>query len=597
MYFSEKFDLPNDLPVNNHKLAEAMGTFWNMVFEDKLMFDGYIRGNSEEILQNYYEFDRAINTYSKDTVQSTRLLKWFPLLLSKSKLNEEEFLFEKDGAVFGVQPEDDTVYAGQEFVFGGTKQPVSGVYTYENEYSFDNIPILASKVYFADVILTQGIDFIIDDNLFIFNSNLFERDGLTKYPVYDEGGNLVDEQIMLWCYNGEQTVTDVYDHHGYIFSVPDLGQSSYRDIIQNLYNLFTEGGKVKFIKAILSLSLGVDVIKEVQEVLEEIRVTEQETVIITDKNVYRIPTTFTVVDLKVGDNLNSGTLLIKEVAYYDNVQQSKWWRKDFTQHTIGALCLGPSFFSVTLSSPLYFRNSDFELFTVKNGNVNFPVEGNATDVSRFNSFLTENLAANMSGLLENQQEFINPLDYMLENFLQHNSAAITLTLDSSNIDSAYSILPIVRNILPAHTVGLIFINLSINSDTYDNLNSDEGYSADYAGFDDSILKAADESNFKDVYTYGFGIDITTPITTETIPCNATYTAVTIGVRDAAPTGRVFDPDLDSLATPTSKNVDHIKLGYYCGEPVFDENNEIVRDELTGEIIYDTGSVFCQYLIT
>ena len=103
-------------------LYRSLGSFWTQIFQDKNALKGYTTGMAEELIQAYYNLIEAIQQLSVKEIPLLHKEKWQPLTIKKSEFNKTPFVFEKNGAVFGYQPDDSALYANQMFRFGFPKQ-------------------------------------------------------------------------------------------------------------------------------------------------------------------------------------------------------------------------------------------------------------------------------------------------------------------------------------------------------------------------------------------------------------------------------------------------------------------------------------------
>jgi len=516
------YTYPTNSVTDKNFMMSSLGSFWNQIFREKSTVQGYSQGVSEETIQSYYNLLQALDVYS---VQSTPVLhteKYYPLVIKQSEFNQERFVFESNGAVFGQQPESDQIYRGVTFQFGEPKIPSRQVWLYQFSDTLKTCSLFANRVIDPSRVLTNGVDFKFDGNILLFNTNLFEDDLFPKVEVRDELGNVTDQQIILWGYMAGVDEHLLHDYHGYIFDLNLNSSEDFKNLLVGYYRAYTNGPTVANIQSLLSMGLGVIPIIEAQETIEAISEDAYHKLVITDKNVYRIDKSFTLANLTVGQALYAGDILITNIQYFDNVCLQGWWRT-LSNYGIQNLALNKYMFLGNYQSQLVFKN-DFEIiYRDSDGFVNFPVTGSPEDVSLFEQTINDNNINQYLNLGLGETQIINPVDFLFTNLLKENTAAFIFDVNSKNSELFFRVLPDIAKLVPRHVYMIAFINFEMEGEGYDKLNSSWVYNnVDDTNADYSIggtLIADIEADYKDIDTYGFTISLTPDTLDEAITGN------------------------------------------------------------------------------
>lgn len=493
-----------DFPIDNYPtnvetdpsfLYRSLGSFWTDIFLDKDILKGYTIGLAEEAIQRYYDLIEVINSYAIEEIDTFHTEKWKPYILLKSKFDTSPLVFQQNDAVFGPQPSSDPFYQGAVFQLGKPKIPVADVFIYNIGEELQEFGVMTDRVIAPSKVYTYGSEVVINGGNLLFNTNIFEDTGITQIPLVGENGEpitYVDNQgitqqdsfIILWAYHAKLDENTLYDSFGYLFSLNRNNDDFFKDLLGALFDLYIDGPTIKSIKSLCSTFLNLRTIRHDGELIEEIFSDSENYYVITDQEVYKIPLAYTLADnVKVGAVLQIGDTLTTVIEYYDNVNNppfknfsegQNWWTK---QHIIGSkLALSQYLFVGTYQQQLLFKN-DLDLITIDaEGNINFPVEGTASDIAQFQSYLNniDNKSLIMSTLgLKNPGDSIpvNPVDFILSNFLKNNCALLKLRFTSIDLQSNFlSLLPYLKEMLPPYVYLILDLELSVTSEIYSNLN-------------------------------------------------------------------------------------------------------------------------------
>lgn len=517
-------------------LYYSLGSFWTDVFKDKETIKGYSKGMAEEMVQRYYDLVETINSYSVEDINIYHKQKWQPLYIYKSRFGAIPFVFEKDGAVFGPQPAEDPYYSGRTFNFGGKKTPAAEVFLYKTENSLKEFGAIVEQILNPKVLYTYSTDVILEDGVLFFNKNIFENSLIPRVTVVDEfgkkvtytndNGDILDEElIILWICNASIDTEYLYKSFGSIFGLKLQSGVAFKEILNQLVNLYIDGPTIKSMLAVCAAFLLTPVSLENDEVVEQYIVADDFKYIITDKRVYKFATKFNLAkDVVVGNTLKAGTSLTDALLYLDNPKViSGWWKGSNILDS--KLALSQYLFNGPYMNQLIFSNS-LELVTLNaQGDIVFPVEGSPKDVELFQKYINE--PVNQQTIkdtfnLTNPGDIypLIPVDFVMENFLKLNAAILSIKFDSTMGEELTILLPLLKNALPPYVYLITKLSLSLETENYDKLNNSssitignnppETVNSDGSNEDGLIEKIAPD-NYKNVKNRLFELSRGVPI--------------------------------------------------------------------------------------
>lgn len=506
-------------------LFSSLGTFWTRIFADREAIKGLTIGQSEELIQRYYEFVDAIASLSVKDVPELHRERWSPIKIKKSQLRRVPLRFlpaeDPDHAVFGPQPlpgsaaeRNNTYHYGETFQFGKAKRPAEERYFVEIPKELRLIPLLANRIVAPSQTLVNGADYWLEDGKLYFNRNPFDLPDTMRYPLFDDNGVqltytwksdlysyapvgtaefdihlgqadgtvLEEEELVLWAYHASYDTDTLHNSFGYIFQFKEPDPLTYKRILEKTVNLFVEGPTVEALTAIAGAFVGVQVVESPVETLVDAYVVDETCYVITDKRVYTADSFYTfsssVYDdntskVKVGAKLYAGTTLFDAVQYFDNLVTPAWWKDQLSR-----ISLPPYLFLGSYSGILVFENlvggAGALLADVLPGGgavvFPFPSEVVAADRAKFNAHLSDpahypEVAALLTACAAENSGRINPMDFIFKYFMQTNTAMIRLKFKT--IAQAAKFMQFFRTIkdcLPKYLYLLFFFDFALQED-------------------------------------------------------------------------------------------------------------------------------------
>jgi hypothetical protein len=474
-------------------LYRSLGSFWTYIFQDKNVLKGYTIGMAEEAIQAYYELIDIVKRYSVKDAPLLDRKKWQPLTIKKSEFNKTAFVFEPDGAVFGYQPESDMFYADKLFRFGKPKETDGKtVFSYSPPFTVGKLGAISNRVISPSMLLMPGIDIYLKNNTIYFNVDLFNSSYIPRAKLFDDAGNvstytdeqgnvIEDEFIIMWMYNVEIDNQEIYNSFGVIFDLLLPSSDSYKSILKALVNLAVEGPTVTALSVAFAALANTPVIIEPSEKVEDIYVEASYKYVVTDKNIYRLPSTQDVHRyVAIGNTVHAGQLVSTNITVLDAIIQKDWWKK-----SIGAKRLAfPSYvFAANAKYQLFFEN-DIQLITYTGDplsspatdKLTFPVVGRSKDVEAFQRYI--NLPGNKQEIVSKLKLTpgaalpINPLEFAFENFFKNNILFLKLDFyNEKQLNTFFDLFNTVQPYLPSHVYLLVYATLKFNPDVIANLNN------------------------------------------------------------------------------------------------------------------------------
>ena len=493
------FNYPTNSYTDGTVLYESLGSFWTQIFQERDTLKGYTLSQAEELIQHYYNLLETINSYSVKDVPVFHKEKWFPIAVKKSEYNNIPLLFravnDPEKAVFGPQPSNDTYYAGVTFKFGFPKTPVAEVYGIVMPDDLAKFSVICNRVINPSVVFVNDVDVRSNGDILYFNKDIFSMAEIPKFslldetgqPVYyttKEGAKLQDEMVILWAYHAEFDKELLYSNFGYVFELNMKNDQFYKDVLKSSFDLFTGGPTVRNVRSLACSFLGVKPVIETQELVEDIYTQDGYRFVITDKNVYKADDYYNVLpEVIVGSPVYAGDVLFNAAQYFDYVHSREWWRNalvpkaaydssnNITKYP--EMAFPPYLFVGTYSQSLIFKN-DFEIVTRSSaGVITFPVHGTAADVAEFNKTINLNASeiGDKLGLASGSSIVLNPLDFLFQNFLKHNTSLIKFNFPSLKETSTFmKFYNVVKDIFPKHVYVMFFFDFDLTQDVVDTLN-------------------------------------------------------------------------------------------------------------------------------
>jgi hypothetical protein len=494
------------------QLLVQLGSFWAQVFEDREELRTILRADANEQGQTHLSFLEAVVSVSRLDVPVFHVEDWYLLIVKQSVVNSV-------AAVYGP---DDLVHGQQDGSVPG--RPAGFIYPYGSRDRLDQVRVplpaplvdipfqLQNQVLHPGRVLTRGIDFDIDTarKLLRFRQDPFEDPALPKRDIYDEAGNIVDTEVALWAYKGKLDLNHVYIHFGYALGLRLESSQGYKDLLNAFWDSHVLGQSRDSLRVFLSALVDAPTVIGVTEQVELVRAESESRLIVTDLHVYRVPLSANVL-VSEGDTVHAGDPLTDAVE----VHELNGANPDFS--VLPAFALSPSFLGGQFLSELSLRNRSSALEYLGldidgKAEVRFEVSGFPNDVERFWELAHARGKAEgrtLANALDEREnpvgepvplnlpDEVNPLEFMLDNFLRNNLFVIRLRQASFGPKAlSPELFRLLRDTVPPHTSYVVYVELEPGVEVVD-LGGAGG--EDEAGYEESLThfragSASDESN-------------------------------------------------------------------------------------------------------
>lgn len=484
--------------LDQTRLYRGLGTFWTLIFQEKETLKGYTLALVEEKIQQYLSLIATINKYSIKEIPVFDPVRWKPILIYKSKYNQTPFVFEPNSSTFGPQPDSASYYVDIVFRFGYNRTPNNNVYVYTLPEAITHTGVICDRILDPTMILHSGLDIKFEGEALYFNSNIFDNPNLPRIKIVGENGipetyidsngvTQEEELIVLWAYNAQLSANQLYYNFGYLFKL-NIDNSEYtKNILSALFATYVDGPTVKNIKTCCAMFMGVPVVLNSTEVVEEMFSDTKYNYVVTDKECYKVSNTYTLSpNIVLGAQLNIGDTLVTNIQFYDNLTrfpaanygESKfstgWWN---SQELVGTgLAFSKYLFNGAYMNQLTF-SSELSVITLDaNDHIVFPVEGSVEDVRTFHNYINdasrkETIKSKLALVYPGDSYATVPLTFVMENFLKTNSAILYINFYAEQDKTKFlSLLKLIKEQLPKYVYLIIKLNITFPADTYANLN-------------------------------------------------------------------------------------------------------------------------------
>lgn len=214
------------------------------------------------------------------------------------------------------------------------------------QYPLKDARFLYNKIFDPTTILEKEIDFTFDGtdaiDYLVFNRDPFDWEGdgnpipgmatRTVFISDDDGNTTSERELAIWIPDAKIDQYDMYLVFGYLIKRFEPSSEAYRALIQGVIQYFVLGPTVQHLTSALNVILGLPVIRNDGEVLQEVDTSDSRyQIVVTNEQRYQFDTLIPLRD-DILDEANWGTLefvafehLTKVFTVYDYVQDPTWW--------------------------------------------------------------------------------------------------------------------------------------------------------------------------------------------------------------------------------------------------------------------------------
>ena len=270
---------------------------------------------------------------------------WVPIVLRKSQRN----------SVLTNLPRFDRTKGSfdDELVFDSASG--QAFYAFPKPEKLVSAGQIFNKLIYPTLALSENVDYAFDAerNAIVFATDPFDSPNVIKKGIYDSS-SLVDEEIVLWAFQGQYDYEYVFTQFGYALGMRLKTSQGFKDLMNAVFSGLVNGGATAAdLDLAFSAICGVPVSLEPNEIVEVAARDAHGTLIVTDKHVYRFKEDAAPV-VAVGDTLLAGSRLVDAVEIIELADGQ-------IPESISALALDAGFLSACFYGDLVFENKEVPL--------------------------------------------------------------------------------------------------------------------------------------------------------------------------------------------------------------------------------------------
>jgi len=496
------FVFPESVYDRPENLLSVLGSWWVDEYAARDQVSALVDAKCQAETQTMLDLLELISSLSRFSVPIYHTSNWYPLYLKQSELNTP------DSAM--LQFDSSTDYGDGHQYDAPRPTPL---YSFPKPADLVEIPLLMNRFADPTLVLSPGIDFILEDDAVVFLNNPFNDVRVAKRTLYEDGV-AVDTEALIWVFQGQFDWDTVYRQFGYVLGLRMASSAGYRDVMNAIYDGMVGGPTRGAMKLALSAMTGVPLVRETTEVVEDITADADKLLIITDQHVYTYGLDATPI-VEVGDTVQRCDVLTDALRIYE-------LNTGTTPTDLAALALGEGMLATCYYSDLVFENQDLPI-TVETDHpsgytkVSWPLGGFPLDVAQFfddmhargveaaeagvddcageekitypandcDEETTYARVGTIAHLLDTRQErigepkaahlpaTINPLQFLVENVLRNNAWIVRIKAAAAQNGTGLGNAQLLRKIAPPHSAMLVIVDLTVAADSVTVTQIDE----------------------------------------------------------------------------------------------------------------------------
>lgn len=474
------FVFPDSDIDSARSLLNLLGSFWATTYQSRSQVLSYAGARGQVEQQTERDLLELLATKSRYTVPIFHKDNWFALRLLESERNDAQT------TLLRYDDPDVAAFFDGNFQFDVPRE--RDFFAFPAPAELKDAPLIFNRLTSPSVSLTKGVDFVLDrvSKAVIFREDPFTNDKIAKQPIF-QGGEVVDQEALVWVFMGDFDFDYVFEQFAYAIGLRLQSSSGYRDIMNAIYDALTGGTALAQVMLGFQAMTGIALVQEPVEVVEVIDVDARNTLVITDKNVYKFRLNATVI-VEVGQTVAAGDPLIDGLELIE-------LNTGIATSPLDALAIGEGILKVGFFGDLVFESIDTPLEVIEAVDnpsgftfVSWSLGGFSMDVDKFFADMhaegvTRNLTLAM--LLDertnkvgqptafNLPSTINPLEFLVANMLRNNAFVVRVKVSQTlPMSAGLHNIRQLRKIIPPHTTLLLVLELTPESEsvTLDNVS-------------------------------------------------------------------------------------------------------------------------------
>lgn len=471
--------VPTTFPTGEQygqQLLNSLGTFWRHYFDDTDKLKTHLIGVGHRRDQTYLDYLTAVASISRFDVPVFTTENWYLMVLKDSDRDTITNVYGQEGMEYG----DGSIY--------GERQTAEVLFPLPTDDFFGDLkemPTIYNRVLYPSKTWVTSLDYDIDTDRDVirFRDDPFESEYVATRDVYDDSGNIVDQEIGLWVYKGSWDLDLIYQHWAFAIGLRLESSQFYKDLTNAIWDAYVLGSNMESLQDAIAAMLGVPFVLEPTERIEDIVYETARTLVISDKHVYEFSPEVNVI-VSIGETVLEGQELTDAVTIVDFAGHNP----DYSELT--AVALDSGYLSGGYYAELTFENGDVDLEYLGVDNdgkavVTFRIQGFPGDVELFFDKAMEiaksdgkKTLAELLDLREgdpttqplpvNLPAQVNPLEFAIDQIMRNNLWLLKIRTSAIRDDApGLGFTQYFRNIVPPHTSLLIFVEITGAVDTID----------------------------------------------------------------------------------------------------------------------------------
>jgi len=434
------------------RILALLGSLWSETYDGQDVVEKLVAGRAELAKNTFNVLRDAIAVRSRLQCPVFRLEghRHCPVLLSKA---------ENAAARFGGRVEFDDGYS-----FGAA---------YDEWVSFPapaglaGVKVITNRLTEPSAVLFYGLDFWLEGGRLVFRRDPFADERFARKSVTADGVE-TDQELDLWLDRPEFERHYVRDHWGYVAGAEADSSPAYKDLVNAVFDMLVLGSSVGLAVDAVALALGVPLAREA-ETVTEVTSDGLHTLVLTDKNAYRVSPDSTVL-VAAGDTLEAGDPVCDAVRLYE-------FNRGQVPGGLLGLSLGPGFLQGRYLGEVGFPNRDVPLKVETVGGatkVSCELGGHPADVATFWAEAHARGVARGRTLAmaldrrdepegepqpENLPATINPLALIADSALRYNAFVVRADVGGATEGAAgLWLLAAAERLVPPHTAMILLLD-------------------------------------------------------------------------------------------------------------------------------------------
>lgn len=499
---------PADLTDGRSKdatmLVEWLGSFWTEVYEDPEFIEYLQDARALRIAQLYLDLLENLRLEDRSNAPVFHRERWHPIVLRRSQAgtgSKSLFRLVNDGTLVLGEQTDPVYPPGTVVTLGGEKVDLEGMVLYPLDRRLKSVlTCISNNIADASVVLSAGSDFAVLDGAIAISKDCdpftgSNADRFPKFEVVAENPEDNDVETVLWGCDSMFDDGLLYRNVGYALALPSASTETMKRTINAVWNAVSSGCTPLLLRSMMACICGLPTVIEEGEVVSSIVDEDGETVVITDRNAYRLPVGSVLrKDVFVGASLSRFDTLDMAIRVYpfttdpsrlplynEFVSELEDFVKD-----LPAIDLPPAFFDVPVKEGFSVDWNEVPVELVgydSNGNpkLRFPLEGSESDENAFWEAVWDRYEAAGRSMAEcfgfDVEETsdgvvgtVRPIEFFLRNLVGSNTLVVTVRSDTVSPDAPLydpKFFGALRSCIPSYVRLLAIEHASVPDDRSD----------------------------------------------------------------------------------------------------------------------------------